>query len=96
MELQLEIIDGHQDNMLEVSFADMTPDDLTDVALRTALFGESKPLASQHMDFMGEMPDPLEPLRNAGAPDEIVRSLADVMIIAELVGSCRAARVTAV
>ena len=94
MQLQLKIVDGHQDNMLEVSLADKTPDDLTDVALRTALFGEPNPLASQHMDFMAEMPDPLEPLRVAGAPDEIVRSLAEVMIIDELVGSGRAARVT--
>ena len=46
------------------------------------------------MDFMAEMPDPLEPLRAQGAPDEIVRSLAEVMIIDELVGSGRAARVT--
>ena len=84
MQLQLKIVDGHQDNMLEVSLADKTPDDLTDVALRTALFGEPNPLASQHMDFMAEMPDPLEPLRVAGAPDEIVRSLAEVMIIDEL------------
>ena len=94
MQLQLKIVDGHQDNMLEVSLADKTPDDLTDVALRTALFGEPNPLASQHMDFMAEMSDPLEPLRVAGAPDEIVRSLAEVMIIDELVGSGRAARVT--
>ena len=94
MRLQLEIVDGHQDNMLEVSLADMTPDDLTDVALRTALFDEPSPLVRQHMDFMAEMPDPLEPLRAQGAPDEIVRSLAEVMIIDELVGSGRAARVT--
>ena len=94
MQLQLEIVDGHQDNMLEVSLADMTPDDLTDVALRTALFDEPNPLVRQHMDFMAEMPDPLEPLRAQGAPDEIVRSLAEVMIIDELVGSGRAARVT--
>ena len=90
----LEIVDGHQDNMLEVSLADMTPDDLTDVALRTALFDEPSPLVKQHMDFMAEMPDPLEPLRAQGAPDEIVRPLAEVMIIDELVGSGRAARVT--
>ena len=38
--------------------------------------------------------DPLEPLRDVGAPDEIVRSLAEVMVIDELVGSGRAARVT--
>ena len=85
---------GTKTTCLRSHVADMTPDDLTDVALRTALFGEPNPLASQHMDFMAEMPDPLEPLRDAGAPDEIVRSLAEVMIIDELVGSGRADRVT--
>ena len=75
MQLQLEIVDGHQDNMLEVSLADMTPDGLTDVALRTALFDEPNPLVRQHMDFMAEMPDPLEPLRaQAGRPGAGVHS----------------------
>ena len=46
------------------------------------------------MDFMAEMPDPLQPLRDARVPDEIVRSLAELMIVDELVGSGRAARVT--
>ena len=43
---------------------------------------------------MAEMPDPLVSLRDAGAPHEIVRSLAGLMIIDELLGSGRAARVT--
>ena len=94
MHLQLEIVEGHRDHLLEVSFADQTPDDLTDLALCAALFGEPNPLARQHLGFMAEMPDPLEPLRHAGVPDEIVRSLAEVMIVDELVGSGRAARVT--
>ena len=80
--------------MLEVTFNGLTPDDLTDAALRTALFGEPNPLARQHMDFMAEMPDPLQPLRDARVPDEIVRSLAELMIVDELVGSGWAARVT--
>ena len=94
MQLELEIVDGRQDRLIEVSFADKTPDDLTDTALRAVLFGEPNPLAGQHIGFMAEMPDPLEPLRDAGAPDEIVRSLAELMIIDELVGSGRAGRVT--
>ena len=46
------------------------------------------------MDFMAEMPDPLEPLRVAGVPDEIIRPLAEVMVVDGLLGSGRAARVT--
>ncbi len=94
MHLQLEVVEGHRDHMLEVAFNGLTPDDLTDVALRAALFGEPNPLARQHMDFMTEMADPLQPLRDARVPDEIVRALAEVMIVDELVGSGRAARVT--
>ena len=44
--------------------------------------------------FMAEMADPLQPLRDARVPDEIVRALTEVMIVDELVGSGRAARVT--
>ena len=43
---------------------------------------------------MVEMPDPFQPLRDAGVPDEIVRSLAEVLIVEELAGSGRAERVT--
>ena len=93
LNLQLEVVESHRDPMLELAFDGMTPADLTDVALGNALFGEPNPLSEQHMDFLAEMPDPLEPLRNAVVPDEIVRSLAEVMIVDELIGSGRAARV---
>ena len=94
MHLQLEVVEGHRDHMLGVAFNGLTPDDLTDVALRAAVFGDPNPLARQHMDFMAEMADPFQPLREARVPDEIVRALAEVMIVDELVGSGRAARVT--
>ena len=94
MYLQLEVVEGHRDPLLEIAFNEQTPADLTDAALRIALFGEPNPLARQHMDFMAEMPDPLRPLRDADVPDEIVRPLTEVMIVDELVGSDRAARVT--
>ena len=94
MHLQLEVVEGHRDHRLEVAFNGLSPDDLTDVALRAALFGEPNPLARQHMDLMAEMADPLRPLRVARVPDEIVRALAEVMIVDALVGSGRAARVT--
>jgi len=43
----------------------MTPDDLTESALRTVLFGEPDPLAGQHMGFATEIDDPLRPLRQS-------------------------------
>ena len=94
MSMQLEVVEDHRSPLFEVSFNGQTPDDLTNVAIRTALFGERNPLAGQHMDFMVEMPDPLQPLRDAGVPDEIVRPLAEVMIVDELLGSGRVDRVT--
>ena len=94
MHLELEVVENHRNNLVEVAFGELTPDDLTDAALRTALFGTPNPLTRQHMGFMAEMPDPLQPLRDADVPDEIVRSLAELMIVDELVGSGRAARVS--
>ena len=92
--LQLEVHADHRNELLEITFNGLTPDDQTDAALRTALFGKPNPQANRYMDFMAEMPNPLKALRDARVPDEIVRSLAQLMIIDELVGSGRAARVT--
>ena len=93
IDLQLDIIDDLRHNPFEMSLTEFTADDLIDTALQIALFGARNPLAQQHMGFMVEMRDPLEPLRTAGVPDEIVRSLAELMIVEELVGSGKAARV---
>ena len=57
-----------------------------------AVEGHRDPLLE--VAFNGQTPDPFQRLRDTGVPDEIVRSLADLMIVDELVGSGRAARVT--
>ena len=69
--------------------------EIAEIALRVTLFQERDPLEDRHMGFMTEMPDPLQPLRAARVPDEIVRPLAELLIVDELVGSGRAERVTA-
>ena len=66
-----------------------------EIALHVTLFQERSPLEDQDMGFVTKMPDPLEPLRAARVPDEIVRPLAELLIVDELVGSGRAERVTA-
>ncbi len=81
MHLQLEVVEGNRDPLLDVTFNGQTPDDLTDLSLRAAVFGEPNTLVVQHMDFMATMPDPFQPLRDAIVPDEIVRALAEVMIV---------------
>lgn len=92
--LHLEVIEAPRDNMLEMSVGNLSPSDLTQAAMRTALFGDPNPLTDQHMGFFVEMHDPLRPLRDAHVSDEIVRPLAELLIVDALVGSNRAARVT--
>ncbi|MDE0626840.1 MAG: DUF4062 domain-containing protein [Bryobacterales bacterium] len=94
MRLQLEVVDSELDPFLDVSYNGIAPARLTEMALRTALFDEPHPLAGEWLGSMAKMPDPLEPLRDTDVPDEIVRSLAEVMVVEQLVGSGRAARVT--
>ena len=94
MHLRLDVTEGHRHPLIRVGFNGQTPADLTETTLRVALLGERSQLARQHTHFMVEMPDPLQPLRDAHVPDEILRPLAEVMIIDELLGSGRAARVT--
>lgn len=92
--LELEVIEAPRDYNTEMSIGNLTPADLTETALKTALFGAPNPLARQHMDFFAEIEDPLQPLRDAKVSDEIVRPLAELLITDSLVGSGRASRVT--
>ena len=92
--MQLETREPPSDSLLEISFNGRSASELTELALRTALFRERNPLADQHMSFFAEIPDPLEALRAARVPDEIARPLAELLIVDALVGSGRAARVT--
>lgn len=94
LRLRLEVVEAPRDYNLEVSFGKFTPDDLTEAALRTALFGTPNPLADQHMNFFAEIPDPLGALREARVSDEVVRPLTELMIVDALVGSDRATRLT--
>lgn len=92
--LQLEIIEAQRDILVDVGFDGLEPDEVTDVVLRAALLGESDRRATHGMGFLPEMADPLQALREAAVPDEVVRPLAELMVVDELVGSGRASRVT--
>jgi hypothetical protein len=92
--LRLRRAEPQRDQMLNMTIDGRSPDDLTETALRTALFGEANPLAKSHMGFMSEISDPLQPLREAPVSEEIVRPLSELLIVDELVGSGRAVRVT--
>jgi hypothetical protein len=94
LELEMAVTEPRHDSLMDMSLNGMTPEDLTDLAFRIALFGEPNPLAKQSMGFMTEMADPLEPLRRARVPDEIIRPLTELMLVDSLVGSERGARIT--
>lgn len=57
--LPVETRDERRDHPLEISVPGYSVDDLTDAALRSALFGERHPLADQHMSVLAEMRDPV-------------------------------------
>ena len=61
--LELEIQEAPQDAMMEVSIGGKSPADLTELSLRSVLFGETNPLADQYMGFASQIADPLAPLR---------------------------------
>ena len=92
--LQLELIEAQRDVLADVGFEGLEPDEVTDLILRAALLGESNQRATHGMGYLPEMADPLQPLREAAVPDEVMRPLAELMVVEELVGGGRASRVT--
>ena len=56
--LSLERKEGERNSLLDVSLGNKSPDDLTEIAVRSALFGEQNPLGDQSMGFMAEIGDP--------------------------------------
>lgn len=82
-----------RDSLLDVTFGDYGPDDLTEIALRGALFGERSPLKNRGFEFAAEMPDPLQPLAQRRVSEEIVRPIAQLLLAEALVGGGRAERI---
>ena len=70
-----------RDSLIEMSINGRSAAEIAEIALRVTLFQERNPLEDQHMGFMTEMADPLAPLRAARVPDEIVRPLAELLIV---------------
>jgi hypothetical protein len=90
----LQVSKAPQDPMLEVSVSGRSPADLTESALRTALFGGANPFMQDYMGFMAEIPDPWGPIRDRKLSEEILRPIAELLLAEILVGSGRATRIT--
>jgi hypothetical protein len=93
--LTLERLEERRDSLIMMNINSRSAGELTDIGLREAMFQERNPFKDEHLGFMTEIPDPLAPLRAARVPDELVRPLAELLIVDELVGSGRADRIAA-
>ena len=79
--------------LIDVNYADYSPEDLTELALRVALFDEPNPLGD--MAFMAELDNPIPAIAQIGLDEDSFAGAAEILLIESLVGSCRAARITA-
>ena len=70
-----------------------SPENLTELSLRAALFGEAIPLGD-FSEHMARMPNPLEPLSELRLSEEIVRPIAHLLVTEALVGTRKASRIT--
>ena len=79
--------------LIDASYADYSPDDLTELALRVALFGESNPLG--YMASLAEFDNPIPAIAQIGLDEDSFAGAAEVLLVEALIGSGRAGRVTA-
>jgi hypothetical protein len=91
-QLSLERQDRQRDPMMDMSFGGKSTDEVTEVAMRAALFGEPNPFAGSAMSFVSEIDDPLRSIRGQRVPDEILRPLVRLLLTEALIDSGRAAR----
>ena len=81
-----------RDLLLGASYQGLSPEDLTELALRVALFGE--PIPQDHMSFMTEIPNPIPDIDQIGLDEDSFTGAAEVLLTESLVGSGRAERIT--
>jgi Domain of unknown function (DUF4062) len=78
--------------MIDVAFEGRTPEDLTELALRVALFGEVNPLGN--FGFMANIQNPFEGIGKLGLSEEILGPIVRLLMTEALVASGRAERIT--
>lgn len=78
-------IDGNQsNNMLDMGFNDMSPEEITELAMRVSLFGEPNPLGS--MEFLIRAENPLPALESLGVSEDAFAQVAELLLTEMLVG----------
>ena len=80
------------DRLRETALNDWTPEDLTELALRTALLGDRSPLGD--MTFMAKIDNPIPHIDQLGLDEDSFVGAAEVLLVESLVGSGRAERIT--
>lgn len=86
--------DQSRSSLLDVAFESRTPEDLTELAVRIALFNEPNPLG--RMGFFAQMENPFRTINALRLSEDAVGAVAEILLIEELVGSGRAERLTKV
>jgi hypothetical protein len=76
----------------DVSFESRSPDDLTELAMRVALFGEPNPLGN--MGFMADARNPIPEIEQLSLSEDAFGQVAQLLITEELVGHKGVERIT--
>lgn len=92
--IRLKVVENPQDSFNAISFGNFRPDDLTEDALRTVIFGETSRLPRQYLGFIPPLEDPWQSLRQRPVSEESIRPIAELLLVDALVGSGRVGRVT--
>jgi hypothetical protein len=76
---------------MESSFGGFSPDDQTEIGLRTGLLGEPLPTQlDQTFGFMIDLADPLAALDGLGLPPSAEEAVARLLVVERLLGGKRA------
>lgn len=79
--------------LVDVALGGRSPEDMTELAVRIALFGEENPLGV--MSFMAAMKNPFDAVDALGLSEDAVTPVAHLLLTESLVGAGRAERLTA-
>jgi hypothetical protein len=91
MTIAAEVVDSRSSGP-RMSVNEYSPDDLTEIALRSALFGEANPLGT--MAFMAEAVNPLPQLDGLRLTEDSVGQVARLLVVEELVGRLDGGQIT--